>query len=188
MITIRKELPKDVAVREALLDLAFDDARFAKPSERLRWGRRPADGLSFIACERGEVVGTVRLWNVSAGANRPALLLGPLAVHPDFRSRGVGSALMRRALDNARALRHAAVMLVGDECFYRRFGFSNSLTGGLVLPGLDDSKRLLGAELQFNALADARGLVTATGRLLSGPALSKRTSGLPESQFLSRAA
>jgi predicted N-acetyltransferase YhbS len=188
MITIRKELQKDLAAREALLDLSFGDARFAKPSERLRRGRRPADALSFVTCEGAEVVGTVRLWNVSAGNNCPALLLGPLAVHPDFRCRGVGSALMRRALDDARALRHAAVMLVGDESFYGRLGFSSSLTHSLVLPGLDDSKRLLGIELQFNALADARGLVTATGRLLSRPPLSKRATGLPALQSLSRAA
>ena len=70
MITIRKELPKDVAAREALLDLVFGDARFAKPSERLRQGRRAADGLAFTACARADVVGTVRLWNVSAGPNR----------------------------------------------------------------------------------------------------------------------
>jgi predicted N-acetyltransferase YhbS len=188
MITIRKELPKDFAAREVLLDLSFGDARFAKPSERLRRGRRPADALSFIAREHAEVIGTVRLWNVSAGHNRAALLLGPLAVHPDFRSRGIGSALMQRAIDDARALRHAAVMLVGDESFYGRFGFSSGLTSGLVLPGLDDSKRLLGVELQFDALAGARGLVTAIGQPLSRPPLSKRTTGLPELQAFSRAA
>jgi predicted N-acetyltransferase YhbS len=176
MITIRKELPKDVAAREALLDLVFGDARFAKPSERLRQGRRTADGLAFTACQRAEVVGTVRFWNVSAGPNRPALLLGPLAVHPDLRSCGIGSSLMCRALDEARRLNHGAVLLVGDEAFYRRFRFSADLTGGLSLPGLDDPNRFLGFELQVGALADAYGPVTATGRSLSRVPVSERTA------------
>ena len=95
MITIRNEIHRDVAAREALLDRSFGDARFQKAAERLREGRLPAHGLSFVASDRGRVVGTVRLWHVSAGPSRPALLLGPLAVHPDDRCRGLGGALMR---------------------------------------------------------------------------------------------
>src|SRR5436305_2144453 len=113
MATIRKELVKDIGAREALLDLCFGEARFAKASERLREGRLPADGLSFVATERGRMVGTVRLWHVNAGRGRPALLLGPLAVPPDFRSRGMGAALMRRALADAARLGHRAVRLGG---------------------------------------------------------------------------
>ena len=84
MITIRKELHRDVAAREALLDRCFGDTRFQKAAERLREGRLPAHGLAFVASDRGRVVGTVRLWNVSAGPSRPALLLGPVAVQADL--------------------------------------------------------------------------------------------------------
>src|SRR5262249_37921598 len=97
-----------------------------------------------------------------------------LAVHPHLRSCGIGTTLMRRALDEARCLNHGAVLLVGDEAFYRRFGFSADLTGGLSLPGLDDPNRFLGLELQLGALADARGPVTATGRLLPRTPVSAR--------------
>ncbi len=82
MVTIREEKFADVAAREALLDEAYGAARFAKTSERLREGRLPADGLSLVAVDRGRLVGTVRLWNVTPGPGRDALLLGPLAVHP----------------------------------------------------------------------------------------------------------
>src|SRR5262249_12540809 len=118
MITIRKELTKDAAAREALLDVGYGDARFRKVSARLREGRLPAAGLALVACDRGRVVGTVRLWDVSAGIARPALLLGPLTVHPDYRRRGIGSALVRRALDDASRLGHGAVLLVGDAPYY----------------------------------------------------------------------
>lgn len=163
MITIRRELSKDAAAREALLDVGYGDVRFTKASQQLREGRRPAAGLAFAACDRGRLIGTVRLWDVSAGDARPALLLGPLTVHPAYRRRGVGSALMRHALEAATRLGHRAVLLVGDASYYGRFGFSSQRTGRLCLPGRYDAHRLLARELVPGALDGAHGLVTATG-------------------------
>ena len=85
MVTIRRERKADVAPREALLDVSYGPIRFSKTSERLREGRRP--GLSFVAASGRRLVGTVRLWDVSAGPGRPALLLGPLTVAPDCRNK-----------------------------------------------------------------------------------------------------
>jgi len=169
MIMIRKELLRDTDVREALLDLSFGEARHRKAAERLREGRLPAHGLAFVASDHGRVIGTARLWNVSAGPSRPALLLGPLAVHPDFRGRGIGGALMERSLADARRLGHRAILLVGDASYYGRFGFSAGTTDGLWLPGRYHAHRLLALELQPGALAGARGLVSPTGRLAPKP-------------------
>ena len=181
-ITIRKELHRDVEAREALLDLCFGDARFQKAAERLREGRLPAHGLAFVASDRGRVVGTARLWNVSAGPSRPALLLGPIAVHPDRRCRGLGGALVERALEDAKRLGHRAVMLVGDAPYYERFGFAAATTGGLWLPGRYDANRFLARELAPGALAGARGLVSATGRLAPKPALSALVARVTHSE------
>jgi predicted N-acetyltransferase YhbS len=165
MVTIRNERPSDVAAREALLDQCFGSARFAKTCERLREGRRP--GLSFVATDRGRLAGTVRLWHVSAGPGRPALLLGPLAVHPDCRGRGIGAALMARAIAQARRRGHQEILLVGDEPYYARFGFSAAATGALSLPGPFERHRLLSLSLASPALAgekgEAAGIVRATG-------------------------
>ena len=51
------------------------------------------------------------------------LLLGPLTVEPPFRDRGVGQALIARALEEARAKGHRLVILVGDEPYYGKCGF-----------------------------------------------------------------
>jgi predicted N-acetyltransferase YhbS len=166
MVTIRHERPSDVPAREELLDRAFGEARFAKTCERLRVGRMPAAGLSLVATDDGRVVGTVRLWHISAGFDRPALLLGPLAVDPECRSRGIGAALMNRAIAEARRRGHRIILLVGDEPYYAKFGFSAAATGALSLPGPYEADRLLGLALQDQSLAAelAEGLIRATGR------------------------
>jgi predicted N-acetyltransferase YhbS len=161
MVIVRHERSADIAAREAVLDRAFGECRHEKPSQRLRDGRYPARGLSFVAADNGRVIGTVRLWNVTIGGCA-ALLLGPLAVDPHAQSRGVGAALMRRALGEARRLGHEAVLLVGDEAYYGRFGFSAEKTSGLTLAGRQD-RRLLALELSPGALDGAAGVIQATG-------------------------
>jgi predicted N-acetyltransferase YhbS len=161
MVTIRHERPADVAAREALLDLSYGPTRFSKPSERLRAGSLPQ--LALVAAEGRRIVGTVRLWAVSAGPNCQALLLGPLAVHPDRRRRRIGSALVQRALRDASQHGHDAVLLVGDAAYYARFGFSSEKTGELRLPGPYERHRLLACELTPGSLDNARGLMLARG-------------------------
>jgi predicted N-acetyltransferase YhbS len=172
MITIRQERVADIGAREALLDNAFGAAREAKTSQRLREGRLAAEGLSFVATEDGRVIGTVRLWDIAAGPGRPALLLGPLAVEAIARKRGIGAALMTRALREARKRGHRAVLLVGDAPYYGRFGFSAEKTGPLWMPGAYEPHRLLGLEFVPGALDGARGMIAGIGRPEPKPALA----------------
>ena len=166
MVTIRAENLSDVPAREALLNAAFGVKRFRKTSEKLRRGRLAADGLGFSAVDRrGKLIGTVRLWDIIAGSAGPALLLGPLAVDGTARGKGVGAALMNRALDEAKRLGHAAVLLVGDAPYYSRFGFCENLTRSLHLPGPVERARFLGLELVEDALDGAEGLIAASGRV-----------------------
>ena len=172
MFDIRIETPKDIAAREALLQDCFGDERFAKTCERLREGRLPADELALVVERDGEIVATVRLWSVTAGPGRPALLLGPIAVDPALQGLGIGGKLMRHALARAAELGHCAVLLVGDAAYYERFGFSAEAVEGLWLPGPVERERFLGLELAPGALAGARGLVQATGDSAPRPDLA----------------
>jgi len=159
---IRAERASDVAAREALLDACFGDNRHTRTCQRLRDGRAPAEGLALSAVRQGRVVGSVRLWHVSAGGI-PALMLGPLAVEASSRQLGVGAALMDHALAAAKARGHRAVILLGDAPYYARFGFSAAKTGGLSLPGAFERDRLLGLELSEGALDGAWGMIAPTG-------------------------
>ncbi|WAP68033.1 GNAT family N-acetyltransferase [Jiella pelagia] len=158
-----------VPAREALLDAAMGPGRTRKSSEQIRAGRLPAQGLAFSALRPdSSLVGTVRLWNISAGmkdgANVPALLLGPLAVSPESQGTGLGSLLMRYAIAEAARLGHGAIILVGDPEYYARFGFSADKTRTLSMPGPFEPRRLLALELIEGALEGRIGVVAPAGR------------------------
>jgi predicted N-acetyltransferase YhbS len=180
---IRSERASDVAARETLLDACFGANRALRTCQRLRDGRAPAEGLAFSAVRKGRLVGTVRLWHVTAGG-RPALVLGPLAVDPSCRKLGVGAALMNHALAAATARGHGAVILLGDAPYYARFGFSIAKTADLSLPGPFERDRLLGLELRYGALDGAAGMIVPTGVL----ALEARGVRAAKARSLKRAA
>jgi len=174
---IRAERASDVAAREALLDACFGDDRHMRTCQRLRDGRAPAEGLALSAVRQGRLVGSVRLWHVSAGGI-PALMLGPLAVEASSRQLGVGAALMDHALAAAKARGHRAVILLGDAPYYARFGFSAAKTGGLSLPGAFERDRLLGLELDEGALDGAWGMIAPTGAPLPKAKASRARKAL----------
>jgi predicted N-acetyltransferase YhbS len=155
---IRAERASDIVAREALLDACFGANRRLRTCQRLRDGRAPAEGLALSALSQGRLVGTLRLWHVSAGSV-PALVLGPLAVDPSCRGFGIGGALMSHALAAAAARDHGVVILLGDAPYYARFGFSALKTGELSLPGPFERDRLLGLELRKGALDGATGMI-----------------------------
>ncbi len=162
MVTIRAETSSDIAPREALLNQAFGQKRFRKTSEKLRVNRVPA--LAFTAVDdTGNVIGTIRLWNIIAGSAGASLLLGPLAVDGNHQKSGIGRALMEQAIFAARDIGADSILLVGDEPYYSRFGFSAALARNLHLPGPVERNRFLGLELEPQALDDAEGLVAPSG-------------------------
>ena len=179
---IDTETPADVVAREALLDRAMGCDRRKKSSEKIRHGRIPAEGLSLVARDAaGHVIVTVRLWNVEAGICREgraidALLLGPLAIDAMHAGKGIGGALMRAALLEARKRGHGAVLLVGDASYYERFGFFADKTQHLVMPGPFARDRFLALELVHGWLEGAAGMVVPSGRKLSQPSGLRRAA------------
>src|ERR1700738_2883043 len=162
---IRAERASDVVARETLLVACSGPTPRRRPRTRLREARAPAEGLALSAVREGKLVGTVRLWHVSAGGI-PALILGPLAVDNTCRKLGVGAALMDHALAAATARGHRAVILLGDAPYYARFGFSAAKAHDLLLPGAFERDRLLGLELTAGALDGAWGMIVPTGTSL----------------------
>lgn len=166
--TLSCEKEADKPYREQLLDSILGKGRKRKSSEVLRRGRLAACELSFVVKNAlGELVGSVRLWHVrfKKGKNgtQHALLLGPLAVAGECSGIGIGSFLMQHAIETAKKLGYGAIFLVGDCAFYQRFGFSNSLTKNLAMPGPYEKHRFQALELIPEYLSSCYGTLLPSG-------------------------
>ena len=135
---------------EDLLDRAFGPGRFVKVSERVREFAAFAPELSFCAFEGETLVGVVRLWRVTVGA-QAVIFLGPLAVDPGQQSAGVGGLLVEKACAAAKAVGEAWVVLVGDPPYFQRFGFDVAAAQAVRLPGPVDQKRVQALKLSADA-------------------------------------
>lgn len=141
------EAPHDEIVVETLLDHAFGPGRFVKSSERVREFAEFRPDFSVCAWEGSRLVGSVRMWRVHVGADE-VIFLGPLAVEADVRKHQIGAHLVERAVAAAEAGGFPIVLLVGDEPYFGRFGFSAKGTAEVRMPGPVDQRRVLarGAE------------------------------------------
>ncbi len=161
MFRILRETPDDSAEVEFLYDLAFAPGRTALSSYRLRDGVDPVPELSLVARDEYDVLaGAIRYWPVRVGkAGTPALLLGPVAVHPTRQGEGLGALLITESLDRAAARGWTRVILVGDEPYYRRFGFTRDAARALDYPPPTNPDRLLARGLGPGALDGVAGMV-----------------------------
>lgn len=154
------ELPEHEAGVDAVLGRAFGPGRYAKTSERVRErGAAAAPRLSRVALSGdGEVIGVCRIWRVEAGA--PCYFMGPLAVDPAARNRGLGLTLAREATAACRASGEVGgIIVVGAEKFFAPIGFAVAPKGRLHLAGPVNPARLLWLELRPGGLDKVQGLI-----------------------------
>ncbi|WP_188790509.1 GNAT family N-acetyltransferase [Salipiger pallidus] len=146
MFTLSQEKPGDWWEVETLYDLCFAPGRTLLSSYRLRDGVAPVPELCRVARDEGGTLGgAIRYWPIRIGRWQ-ALLLGPVAVHPIAQGEGLGAALIRDTLERARDLEWGRVLLVGDEPYYKRFGFVK--LEGVEMPPPTNPDRILGVELK----------------------------------------
>ena len=151
-----QETPSDWWEVEALYDLCFAPGRTALSSYRLRDGVLPVTDLCLLLRDESGVAAAIRYWPVRVGG-QPVLLLGPIAVHPTHQGEGLGGWLMRDSLARAAEAGWERVLLVGDEPYYRRFGFRR--IDNVLMPPPTNPARVLALELQPGAWAGVSGEV-----------------------------
>jgi predicted N-acetyltransferase YhbS len=155
-VSILPETADDAIAIDRLHERTFGPGRFAKTAYRLREQAAHIRELSFTARIGTLLIGSVWLSPIRIG-DAKALLLGPVTVEPAFRDRGVGQALIDRALKEAAAKGHRLVVLVGDEAYYDKCGFKRIPKGRAIMPGPVDPGRLLVAELSAGAFDGVSG-------------------------------
>jgi len=160
--TLALQTPADAAEIHALHEKTFGPGRFARTAFRIRETAAMAGELCFVAhsTESEKIVGSVVLSHITIG-NTPSLLLGPLAVTPEYKNKGAGKLLMRQAVERARSAGYQSIILVGDEPYYGPFGFRPITRGQIKMPGPVDPARLLVCVLpdgtEFTASGEVKG-------------------------------
>lgn len=163
-LQVLQERARDRDEVEALYDLAFAPGRSALSSYQLRDGVEPVAELCLLARDDYDVVaGAIRYWPIEIGEEAlPAVLLGPVAVHPTRQGEGLGALLILESLEIAEKLGWRRVVLIGDEPYYRRFGFRRSLAEGLRFPPPTNPNRILALALAPGAMDGVAGEVRKT--------------------------
>lgn len=161
--TFLPEAPAHDAEIEAINAEAFGPGRFARAAYKIREGGPHDPALSFVVMKDGHVIASVRMTPIAAGPGH-AMLLGPLAVRPDYKNQGLGKALVKMALEAAQKAGVGVTMLVGDAPYYQPLGFQRIPYGQIVMPRPTDPNRMLAVEHVPGAVALMKGMVTHASR------------------------
>src|SRR5262245_17611562 len=155
---IRAEQPGDLADVRNVVERAFERRDEADLVDALR-----DDTLriaSLVAVDADRIVGHVmfsRVWVVNAGVSVAVASLAPMAVRPECQRRGIGAALINRGIEVCRSAGWPAIVVVGHERYYPRFGFSAAAVAHLESPYA--GPYFMGLDLRPDALASLRGAI-----------------------------
>ena len=117
---IRDEVPSDWVAIRRVHDLAFCSGGEGKVVDELRKANEAA--VSLVAEGEGQIIGHVLLSRIKAPMR--ALALGPIAIHPEFQGRGIGSSLIREGVTRAKDCEWEIIFVLGSPTYYGEFGFN----------------------------------------------------------------
>lgn len=158
-LIVRPEVPADHEAIRHVNRLAFGQDDEARLADALRDGGYLR--VSLVAGQGGQVVGHILFSDLpilTHAGTISALALAPMAVLPEFQNQGVGSALVRRGLEECRRQGHRIVVVLGHPAFYPRFGFSPKLAASLDSP-FSGRESFMALELVPGALEGVAGRV-----------------------------
>jgi predicted N-acetyltransferase YhbS len=141
LVYLTEDASHDAAI-ELINEEAFGPGRHTRAAARIREQGPHDRSISFICADNGETIASVRMTPVLAGAVM-GHLLGPLAVRPSHKNRGIGRELVRIAIDAARRKGSEGVILIGDPPYYMPLGFEKVAYKALDFPGPVDPNRVL---------------------------------------------
>lgn len=162
-LTIRPEQPADIPAIHEVNHSAFGQAEEAVLVDHLRSSDAFIPALSLVAVLDAQIVGHILFTKIKIkddlGNAHDSLALAPMAVQPGFQNQGIGGQLIRHGLEQAKALGHTSVIVLGHEHYYPRFGFVPAAQWNIKAPFEVPSAAFMGIELMPGALKKVCGTV-----------------------------
>lgn len=161
-IKIRNEQLNDYDEIKKINELAFGQENEGKMIESLRKTSDYNASLSLVAEIKDKIVGHILFYPIKIKSEKgeyTILSLAPMAVHPEYQNKGIGSKLIKRGLAIAKETNFDAVIVVGHPKYYPRFGFKPASNWGIKLPFDVPDDVFLALELKDNALKNYKGKV-----------------------------
>jgi len=127
MSNIRQMYKTDSNIINGLLNRAFGPGRFARSVYRLREKSGYHTEFSYVYELKGKIVASISYSVTSINNEIQGLLLGPLAVEPQYKGKGYGVALVEKSIKAIIAdSNYDFILVVGDYDYYERFGFKKT--------------------------------------------------------------
>ncbi len=155
---IRLERSDDTTEIDNLHSVTFGPGRYTKSAYRYREKRDHLIDISFVLVDKNQIIGSVRYWEILVN-NTPALLLGPIVIHPNYRGRGYGVKLIDYSVNKCNEANHNIIILVGDLSYYSKIGFKRMLGKEITFAGPVNNDRVLYREIKTNIIEDSSKII-----------------------------
>ena len=155
---IRLERSDDATEIDNLHSVTFGPGRYTKSAYRYREKRDHLIDISFVLVDKNQIIGSVRYWEILVN-NAPALLLGPIVIHPDYRGCGYGVKLIEYSVNKCNEANHNIIILVGDLSYYSKIGFKRMLGKEITFAGPVNNDRVLYREINTNIIEDSSKII-----------------------------
>ncbi|WP_425252116.1 GNAT family N-acetyltransferase [Janthinobacterium sp. NFX145] len=137
-IKINKERAEHINAITLLTEAAFQHEEHSSHTEQFIVNSLRDSGqltVSLVAIDGESVVGHVAVSPVAISSGDTEWYgLGPISVSPERQGQGIGSQMMKAALEEIQRLGAAGCVVLGNPAYYGRFGFKAH--PGLILPGV----------------------------------------------------
>jgi len=161
-ISIRSETKDDFNIITQINDLAFGGKNESEFIINLRNTKYYVAKLSLVALVDDRILGHILFYPItieSINNTFPTIAFAPMAVHPDYQQKGIGTKLLADGLQRCKDMLFDSVIVLGHSDYYPRFGFKPASRWNISTDFDVPDEVFMALELEKNSLAGKSGKV-----------------------------